>query len=96
MRAVITACATVPGSEVEVRVAARTARQRILDGRRAFTFSVHEQALRLPVGGPTVVSDQLHQLLRTYLPVRASAWSAFLSTVESGVVDAHEAVSDPS
>lgn len=64
MSAVISASPTVPKSEVAERVAARLARQRIFDGRRVFTFYVHEQALRLPVGGPAVMSDQMHHLLR--------------------------------
>ncbi|MEO6087254.1 MAG: DUF5753 domain-containing protein, partial [Umezawaea sp.] len=74
MRAVISASATVPSSEIDVRVAARLDRQRVVEGRREFIFYVHEQALRLPVGGPAVMSDQLHHLLRMsvrpYIAVR--------------------------
>ena len=64
MSAVISSGANMPESEVPERVAARLARQRVFDGRRGFTFYIHEQALRLPVGKPTVMSDQMHHLLR--------------------------------
>ncbi|MBV9140821.1 MAG: helix-turn-helix domain-containing protein [Pseudonocardiales bacterium] len=57
-RAVISYLANVPAAEVEERVTARLARQFL------FTFYLHESALRLPVGGPAVMSDQLHHLLR--------------------------------
>ena len=43
---------------------ARLARHEVFDGCRQFTFYVHEQALRLPIGGPLVMSEQLHHLLR--------------------------------
>jgi hypothetical protein len=47
-------------------VAARLARQRLLSRQppARFTFFIHEFVLRLPVGGPAVMSDQLHHLLR--------------------------------
>jgi hypothetical protein len=47
-------------------VAARLARQRLLSRDRPprFTFFIQEVVLRLPVGGPAVMSDQLHHLLR--------------------------------
>ncbi|GGM91102.1 transcriptional regulator [Lentzea pudingi] len=45
-----------------------------LDGFRAITLYIHEQALRLPVGSPDVMADQLHHLLRVsvrpYLTIR--------------------------
>lgn len=65
-REVITRCVNVPDKEVEQRVAARTARKTILNHPNAprFTFYVHEFALRLPVCGPAVMSEQLHELLR--------------------------------
>jgi hypothetical protein len=56
----------VPADEVEERVAARLARQELFGrgtGAR-FGFFLHETALRLPVGGAAVLSDQLHHLLR--------------------------------
>ncbi|MGW6442442.1 Scr1 family TA system antitoxin-like transcriptional regulator [Lentzea sp. NPDC055074] len=44
------------------------------DGLRAITLYIHEQALRLPVGSPDVMADQLHHLLRVsvrpYLTIR--------------------------
>ena len=53
----------------------RIARQNaVLDGYRAVTIFMHEQALRLPVGSPEVMADQLHHLLRLsvrpYLTIR--------------------------
>jgi transcriptional regulator with XRE-family HTH domain len=65
-RAVIGRSANVPAAEVEERVAARLARQRLFnqDWSPRFTFYLHESALRLPVGGPEVMADQLCHLLR--------------------------------
>ena len=65
-RSLISSVITVPADEVEERVAARLARQELFGrgtGAR-FAFFVHETALRLPVGGAAVLSDQLHHLLR--------------------------------
>ena len=65
-RALITQAGTVPADEIEERVSARLARQELF-GRGTcarFAFFVHETALRLPVGGAAVLSDQLHHLLR--------------------------------
>jgi transcriptional regulator with XRE-family HTH domain len=75
-RAVISRNANVPADEVEDRVKARLARQSLISRPRPpkFTFFVHEFVLRTPVGGPQVMSDQLHVLLRTsvrpYLELR--------------------------
>lgn len=65
-RALIREAATIPADEVEDRVAARLARQSLLSRDRParFTFFVHEFVLRLPVGGPVVMADQVHHLLR--------------------------------
>ncbi len=65
-RAVISRIATVPADEVDDRVAARLARQSLFSRERParFTFYVHESVLRTPVGGPAVMSEQLHHLLR--------------------------------
>ncbi len=65
-RAVLTRIANVPADEVEERVATRLARSAIFSRPRParFAYFVHEFALRLPVGGATVMSDQLHHLLR--------------------------------
>lgn len=53
----------------------RTARQSaVLDGYRTVTIFMHEQALRLPVGSPELMKEQLHHLLRLsvrpYLTIR--------------------------
>jgi transcriptional regulator with XRE-family HTH domain len=65
-RAVISSNVNTPTGEVEDRVAARLARQRLFsrDYPPRFTFYLHETLLRLPIGGPIVLSDQLHHLLR--------------------------------
>lgn len=65
-RAVMAASANLPAEEIEDRVQARLARQSVLSRARPpkCTFFVHEFALRTPIGGPGVMSDQLHQLLR--------------------------------
>jgi transcriptional regulator with XRE-family HTH domain len=64
--AVISRIATVPGTEVNDRVAARLARQSMLSREQParFTFYLHEFVLRLPVGDSMVMSEQLHHLLR--------------------------------
>jgi transcriptional regulator with XRE-family HTH domain len=64
--ALISRSGNVPTEEVDDRVAARLARQSLFsrDRRARFTFYVHEFVLRTPVGGPAVMSDQLHHLLR--------------------------------
>ncbi|MBV9141970.1 MAG: helix-turn-helix domain-containing protein [Pseudonocardiales bacterium] len=65
-RAVISRVANVPAAEVEERVVARLARRCLFtrDWPPRFTFYLHESVLRLPVGGPEVMADQLHHLLR--------------------------------
>ncbi len=65
-RAVISRNVNIPTDEVEDRVAARLARQCLFSRNRPpqFTFYLHEAVLRLPIGGPAVMSDQLHHLLR--------------------------------
>jgi len=65
-RALLSRSVSVPEDEVEEWVAARLARQELFTrgtGAR-FGFFLHETALRLPVGGAAVLSDQLHHLLR--------------------------------
>ncbi len=73
-RAVILASANVPSGEVEQRVAARQAMQEIFKQRLKSTFFIHEQVLMLPVGGPEVLREQLHHVLRMlvrpYIDVR--------------------------
>jgi uncharacterized protein DUF5753/helix-turn-helix protein len=65
-RAVISAIVTVPADGIEERVAARLARQAMLTRHRPprCTFYIHETVLHTPVGGPLVMSEQLHHLLR--------------------------------
>ncbi|TDQ05000.1 helix-turn-helix protein [Labedaea rhizosphaerae] len=86
--AVITALPNVPRSEIQERVAIRLARQALLSapGSRNFTFYLHEFVLRLPVGGPAVMSAQLHKLLQLsvrlnitirVLPAELGAHAAF-------------------
>jgi transcriptional regulator with XRE-family HTH domain len=75
-RAAISRIVNVPPDEVEDRVAARLARQSLFSRDRParFTFYLHESALRLPVGGPAVMAEQLRHLqrmsLRSYLTLR--------------------------
>ncbi|MEV6716102.1 helix-turn-helix transcriptional regulator [Lentzea sp. NPDC051208] len=62
---VVTDHSPVVKSEDVPRVtAARVARAEILEPDRTFTFYIHEQALRLPVGGEEVWREQLAHLLR--------------------------------
>ncbi len=65
-QALLERSAVIPPSEVQTRVATRLGRKSVfsLDNRPNFTFYIHEFALRLPVGGGAIMSDQLHDLLR--------------------------------
>ncbi|MDQ2791171.1 MAG: DUF5753 domain-containing protein, partial [Actinomycetota bacterium] len=65
-RALIREAGTMPVDETEDRVAARLGRQSLFGRERParFTFFIHEFALRLPVGGPAVMFEQLEHLLR--------------------------------
>ncbi|MGH3896698.1 MAG: helix-turn-helix domain-containing protein [Pseudonocardiaceae bacterium] len=75
-RAVISRIVNVPPGEVGDRVAARLARQSLFSRDRParFTFYLHESVLRLPVGGPAVMAEQLRHLhrmaARSYLTLR--------------------------
>lgn len=75
-RAVISSNVNVPDDEVEDRVEARLARRSLIDRKRPpnFTFFMHEHVLRTPVGDSTIMSEQLHDLLRVsvrpYLTLR--------------------------
>jgi transcriptional regulator with XRE-family HTH domain len=66
VRVVIQDSRTVPADEIEDRVVARLARQSLFSRNypARFTFYLHEFVLRLPIGGPAVMSDQVHHLLR--------------------------------
>lgn len=65
-RAVLTRIVNVPPEEIDERVAARLARSSIFSRPRParYTFFIHEFVLRLPVGDSSVMSEQLHHLLR--------------------------------
>ncbi|MGH3837272.1 MAG: helix-turn-helix domain-containing protein [Pseudonocardiaceae bacterium] len=65
-RALIREEGTTPAGEIEDRVAARLGRQSLFGRERParFTFFIHEFVLRLPVGGPAVMAEQLQHLLR--------------------------------
>ncbi|GAA1963895.1 helix-turn-helix transcriptional regulator [Amycolatopsis minnesotensis] len=65
-RAVIACSANMPGNEIDNRVAAKIDRASIFNRSRPARciFYLHEFVLRLPAGGPAVMSDQLHHLLR--------------------------------
>ncbi len=75
-RALLKEAGRVPANEIDARVAARLARQSLFSRDRParFTFYLHEFVLRLPVGGPAVMIDQLQLLermsLRPYLTLR--------------------------
>ncbi|MGH3930586.1 MAG: helix-turn-helix domain-containing protein [Pseudonocardiaceae bacterium] len=75
-RALLKEAGRVPVSEIDDRVAARLARQNLFgrDNPVRFTFYLHEFVLRLPVGGPEVMAEQLRHLLRmskrAYLTLR--------------------------
>ncbi|SES04034.1 Helix-turn-helix domain-containing protein [Lentzea xinjiangensis] len=70
----VTKAAPIDADDMPAVVAARVARANILEHSRTFTFYVHEQALRLPVGGEEVWREQLAHLLRMsvrkYISVR--------------------------
>jgi hypothetical protein len=81
LRALIEGNPNSPAKEADERVAARTARQKqLIEQRCTMTFYIHEQALRLPVGSPEVMSDQLHHVmtmgLRPYVTYRIVPTSA--------------------
>ncbi|MGH3547880.1 MAG: helix-turn-helix domain-containing protein, partial [Pseudonocardiaceae bacterium] len=65
-RALIREVGMIPAEEIEDRVAARLGRQSLFGRERParFTFFIHEFVLRLPVGGPAVMFEQLEHLLR--------------------------------
>jgi transcriptional regulator with XRE-family HTH domain len=65
-RALIREGGMIPPEEIEDRVAARLGRQGLFGRERParFSFFIHEFVLRLPVGGPAVMAEQLQHLLR--------------------------------
>ncbi|MGH3828539.1 MAG: DUF5753 domain-containing protein [Pseudonocardiaceae bacterium] len=75
-RALIRESGILPPGEIDDRVAARLGRQCLFSRERPVRFSyyLHEFALRLPVGGREVLTEQLAHLLRmsrrSYLTLR--------------------------
>lgn len=75
-RALIEETGNVPADEIKERVSVRLGRQSLLSQSRPprLDYYLHEFALRLPVGGPRVMSEQLHHLLRlsvrSYVSIR--------------------------
>jgi transcriptional regulator with XRE-family HTH domain len=65
-RATLLEAGTIPTSEIDDQVEARRRRQDLFGWFTPprFVFYIHEFALRLRVGGPEVMSKQLHHLLR--------------------------------
>ena len=65
-RALLMEHGRVPEDEVDDRVAARLGRQSLFSRPRPpkCTFFLHEFVFRLPVGGPEVMSEQLHHIIR--------------------------------
>jgi transcriptional regulator with XRE-family HTH domain len=60
--------------DYEKLIAAKLERRKLFHWSRKFVFFIHEQALRLPVGGPNVMKDQYIHLLmmaqRSYITLR--------------------------
>jgi hypothetical protein len=74
MRAVIDGEARNKSIDYEKVIAAKLERRKLFHWSRTFVFYIHEQALRLPVGGPEVMKDQYIHLLtmaqRSYITLR--------------------------
>lgn len=74
MRAVIEGEARNKSIDYEKVIAAKLERRKLFHPSRTFVFYIHEQALRLPVGGLDVMKDQYIHLLtmaqRTYITLR--------------------------
>lgn len=89
--AVISRNVNIAANEIDDRVAARLARQILFtrDQPAHFAFYLHESVLRLPIGGPTVMADQLHHLLRM------SARAHVVVRVVPAGLGAHAALSGP-
>jgi hypothetical protein len=65
-KALISVTANLPADEVDRRVDERLGRQAILGGEHPPNFTFYLDALTFlrPIGGPVVMADQLHHLLR--------------------------------
>lgn len=74
MRAVIKGEVRNKSIDYEKVIAAKLERRNLFHWSRTFVFFIHEQALRLPVGGSEVMKDQYLHLLamaqRSYITVR--------------------------
>lgn len=74
MRALVEGAVRNKAVDYEEVIAARLARRDLFHWSREFVFYIHEQALRLPVGSPDVMKDQLLHVLamaqRSYIEVR--------------------------
>lgn len=74
IRAAAEKAAGVNPADVDALIRAKLERQAIFHHSREFVFYVHEQALRLPVGGPSLMRSQLEHimtmLVRRYITFR--------------------------
>jgi hypothetical protein len=90
-RSLLERSGTVPPEDVQDRVASRLARRNLFSRPRKplCTFYLHEFVLRFPIGGPEVMSEQLHELLqlsvRSYITIRVipTAFGAHAGTAGS-------------
>ncbi|MFD9703020.1 Scr1 family TA system antitoxin-like transcriptional regulator [Lentzea sp. NPDC059081] len=74
IRAVVQAAPLVKPDDVDAVVAAKLERQAVFHRSREFIFYIHEQALRLPVGGQELMREQVRHVLamsvRPYITIR--------------------------
>ncbi len=74
MRAVLESGKLIEAADIDAVLRTKLERQRIFHRSREFVFCIHEQALRLPVGGPDVMKAQMLHLLamsmRPYITIR--------------------------
>jgi hypothetical protein len=88
MRAVINGAARNKGVDYEKVIAAKLERRKLFHWSRTFDFYIHEQALRLPVGGPSVMKDQYLHLLgmsqRSYVTLQVVPISIGANAGSSG------------
>ncbi|MFD4671916.1 helix-turn-helix domain-containing protein [Lentzea sp. NPDC058450] len=89
MRAIIAGAAQDESVDYEKVIEAKLERHKLFHWSRTFVFYIHEQALRLPVGGPDVMKDQYIHLLgmmeRPYITLRVvpTAIGAYAGTTGS-------------
>lgn len=83
-RALLTESGRVPEEEIGGRVSARLGRKNVFSKPKPpeCTFFIHEFALLLPVGGPDVMAEQLHELLR--MSVRPNITIRVVPTANGG------------